>query len=95
MSRYIDADKFIKRLKASPAFPNMGTDGYFLLGVVEDLLKSFPTADVVEVVRCKDCKHKITANFNGEILIGCDNKSALMDVYSNDSFCSYGKRREG
>jgi hypothetical protein len=49
MSRYIDADKFIERLNASPAFPNMGTDGYFLLGVVEDLLKSFPTADVVEV----------------------------------------------
>lgn len=47
--RFIDADKFIERLNASPAFPNMGMDGYFLLGVVEDLLKSFPTADVVEV----------------------------------------------
>ena len=47
MARYIDADRFIERLNASPAFPNMGTDGYFLLGVVENLLKSFPTADVV------------------------------------------------
>jgi hypothetical protein len=46
MERYIDADKFIERLKASPAFPNMGMDGYFLLDVVENLLKKFPTADV-------------------------------------------------
>ena len=46
MARYIDADKFIERLKASPAFPNMGMDGYFLLDVVENLLKKFPTADV-------------------------------------------------
>jgi hypothetical protein len=44
--RYIDADKFIERLKASPAFPNMGMDGYFLLDVVENLLKKFPPADV-------------------------------------------------
>ena len=46
MARYIDADKFIERLNASPTFPNMGTDGYFLLGVVEDLLKMQPAADV-------------------------------------------------
>jgi hypothetical protein len=62
---------------------------------VDDSVPNAATAvDFVEVVRCKDCKHKITANFNGEILIGCDNKSALMDVYSNDSFCSYGERSE-
>ena len=47
MARYIDLDKAIERLKASPAFPNFGTDGYFLLDVVEDLLKQQPTADVV------------------------------------------------
>jgi len=47
MARYIDLDKAIERLNFSPAFPNMGTDGYFLLGVVEDLLKKQPTADVV------------------------------------------------
>lgn len=46
MARYIDLDKAIERLKASPAFPNFGTDGYFLLDVVVDLLKQQPTADV-------------------------------------------------
>jgi hypothetical protein len=52
-----------------------------------------PTADVVEVVRCRDCKYKMTASFNGDILIGCSNQSALLDVY-DDGFCSYGERRE-
>lgn len=47
MARYIDLDKAIERLKASPAFSNMGTDGYFLLDVVENLLNKQPTADVV------------------------------------------------
>ena len=47
MARYIDADTFMERLKASPAFSNMGMDGYFLLDVVEELLKKFPAADVV------------------------------------------------
>ena len=47
MARYIDADKFIERIKVSPAFPNMGMDGEFLQGVVIDLLNNAPTADVV------------------------------------------------
>ena len=46
MARYIDVHKAIERLNASPAFSNIGTDGYFLLGVVEDLLTKQPTADV-------------------------------------------------
>lgn len=58
MARYIDLDKAIERLNVSPAFRNMG-DGYFLLGVVEKLLKNLPTADVVpkseEGAECPTC----------------------------------------
>ncbi len=49
MARYIDADKAIERLNASPAFGNMGTDGYFLLDVVKDLLNRLPTLNVAIV----------------------------------------------
>lgn len=49
--RHIDADKFIERIKASPAFQNVGTDGYFLQCVVLDLLRDFPTADVDQRAR--------------------------------------------
>ena len=68
IARYIDADKFIERLKASPAFPNMGMDGYFLLDVVENLLKNSPTADVApksEVEFWQDA----AANARREILL--------------------------
>lgn len=49
MSRYIDAEKLVERIKASPAFPNMGEDGYFLRGCVCDLIEMQPTADVAPV----------------------------------------------
>ena len=44
-----------------------------------------PTADVVEVVRCKDCKHQNPFGFK-----------CLRDNlwHSSDDFCSYGERKE-
>ena len=46
---YIDREKFVERIKHSPAFKNLGFEGEFLQGVVLDLLNNAPTADVVEV----------------------------------------------
>lgn len=46
MARYIDADKFAARIKASPAFRNIN-DGLLLQRAVIDLLNNMPTADVV------------------------------------------------
>ena len=46
MARYIDADKFAKRIEVSPAFTNMGYEGQFLKNIVLDLLNNVPTADV-------------------------------------------------
>lgn len=46
MARYIDADKFTERIKASPAFRNI-YDGLLLQRVVIDLLNNIPTVDVV------------------------------------------------
>ena len=48
MARYIDADKFAERIKASPIFPNMGQDGYFIQEFVLDLIDRTADADVVE-----------------------------------------------
>ena len=48
MSRYIDADKFKARINASPAFQNMGQDGFFLKELILNILDGQPTADVVE-----------------------------------------------
>ena len=47
-------------------------------------IKRIPTADVVEVVRCKDCKHFVEEEFCMGIGIIC----------RFDDFCSYGERKE-
>lgn len=61
---------------------------------VVDMLESRPTVDAVEVVRCKDCKHK------GWIQEPCHGKSVdfchVWDSCVNNPdkcFCSYGERR--
>ena len=57
--------------------------------------KSLPAADVVEVVRCKDCEYfVIKPNYRL-----CSHKlnrtlNSLLEISSNH-FCSYGKKKEG
>ena len=48
----------------------------------------------VDVVRCRECKHYDTADFDGNILCGCTLHSAMLDI-TPDSFCSYGERKGG
>ena len=63
-------------------------------------LNETPTADVVEVVRCCDCKHKV--EYLGRIM--CDlraqkyrNEIVGLIATEENHFCSYGelKEREG
>ena len=78
MARYIDADKFIERIKVSPAFPNMGMDGEFLQGVVIDLLNNAPTADVVP--------KKEIANVLYDLKIAVHNKAVHMYAREEPSY---------
>lgn len=53
-----------------------------------------PTADVVEVVRCKDCKH--FCPYEGEEHKGdCAELVGLESCVYEDDFCSYGERKDG
>ena len=61
---------------------------------VRSILHSAKTIDAVPVVRCRECKHYGTADFDGNILCGCTLHSAMVDI-TPDSFCSYGERKEG
>ena len=51
-----------------------------------------PTVDAVPVVRCRECIHYTTADFDGNILCGCTLHSAMVDI-TPDGFCSYGERK--
>ncbi len=58
----------------------------------QKMLKKLPTADVVEVVRCRDC-----VNWGGVVYNGaCRKFSGIYKrVYMDaDNFCSCGKRKE-
>ena len=77
MSRYIDADKMIADLlTVDPQYETM-------IQWCCDVVNAQPTADVVELVRCKDCKW----------WDGNDCKARDIDVVDVDDFCSYGERR--
>ena len=69
MAMYVDADKLTDKLEELQFNAPVMTPVMKIYNVIE-LVKDQPEVDVVEVVRCKDCKYKETANFNGEILIG-------------------------
>lgn len=71
MSRYIDADKLIK-------FTNNSKDKT----IDANDIARFPTADVVEVVMCKDCKYSLFLDGTE-----CD---SINPYY----YCAWGERRD-
>ena len=96
MSRYIDADKVlvdaVKQRKFFFAREDLFRQQIIVETVYSDLaefLDSQPTADVEEVVRCKDCKYSDKATYVHAIC--CD---FLPKIMKPTDFCSYGERRK-
>lgn len=54
------------------------------------LMVEAPAADVVEVVRCKDCRH--FCEIIGETCF-CSHRYGLNGGIHRDSYCSYGRRK--
>ena len=85
MSRYIDADALIDDLIHTRSF---------YPAIVAAAVKNAPTADVVEVVRCKECAHYVDIDsfvYDGKKAKHCVWHSDLR--YDND-YCSDGIRSE-
>lgn len=53
MPRFIDADKAIARVKASPILQNICLDGYFVRGAICDLLDNMARANASK--NCPRC----------------------------------------
>ena len=58
-----------------------------------DTIKALPSADVIPVVRCKDCEWAMkSTDLSGWYMCKCEE---AFDYYAKpDDFCSYGKKRE-
>ena len=81
---------------------SVGQDKAFV-EIVEDVVENTPEADVVEVVRCKECKHgksldrtKPPFKYYKDSCVLCTCEDVVGDepmVYLPTHFCSYGERR--
>lgn len=81
MARYIDVDKAdVERISCFYGSECRIED-------VKEWLDEQPTADVVEVVRCKDCEFRVLTQ-NGFM---CRINAV---VTSDNGYCNYGKRKE-
>ena len=77
--KYVKLDDIIELLEHEWGYEGMRED-----------LQNLPTADVVEVVRCKDCVHYCITEVDGgkycEIL--------RYESPTDSGFCCYGERKE-
>ena len=77
MSRYIDREDLLKNLKQfAPEH---------LTPLIVSLIEKQPTADVVEVVRCKDCTEWDKDEYECSHWYG----------FREDDYCNYGARMDG
>lgn len=97
---YIERGALLKKIQWVTEYDETGC-GIEYRAVSEEEINNAPAADVVEVVRCKDCKR------SGMYEFGCGDREhlACLDVEEDgfvimatavnyDDFCSRGERKE-
>lgn len=104
MAEYIEKHKAVNLLTALEnefqqfkPFKGFEHAMYRKLCETEIAIGKLPAADVVPVVRCKDCKW--FADNNGGQWYGCQMFQVVRitpeDAPKPDDFCSYGERKDG
>lgn len=104
MAEYIEKHKAVNLLTALEnefqqfkPFKGFEHAMYRKLCETEIAIGKLPAADVVPVVRCKDCKWFV--DNNGGEWYGCKMFQVVRitpeDAPKPDDFCSYGERRDG
>lgn len=99
MARYIDAERLKDSMFAYYECLEESANGrpykgdtlmdYEVVDMIEDCIDNAPTADVVEVVRCSECKY--SPNYKrAKGMVWC--RKFRQDVCS-DGFCSCGERK--
>lgn len=98
MPEYIERESLFKFLtgqmirKQNGAFAKGFNKGIMVARAAVHNKEITPSADVIEVVRCKNCKH--FCPYEGEEHKGdCAELVGLESCVYEDDFCSYGERR--
>ena len=83
MAEYIEREAALEITKR--------TSGDYATAFAE--IRKIPAADVVPVVRCKDCKYAYINSFSAAS--GVTLCSSSTKVMQQDDFCIYGERKDG
>lgn len=94
--RLIDADNIrgakFHDLPYTHIVPRDVESEFYMLGwndAIDAIVEVEPTIDAVEVVRCRDCKHRSKSGL-------CNMWSVFGTVTTDDDmYCSYGERKDG
>lgn len=93
--KYIDADRLSRQISDTRLnLPHDSKDFFtrdFMLLNFQQTIDLEPAADVVEVVRCKDCKWRGTEKC--AMFYECDCGEQYTRE-TDDDFCSYGERAD-
>lgn len=89
-SEYIERKALLKKARELAG-------GSFSTPLIISAIEDAPAADVVEVVRCKDCKHLRIINGKG-LYAYCPKTECKFEPFEIDTrthYCSFGVRKEG
>ena len=90
MTKYVDHEKAKEMFNRY--FHNLqGSEAQILVCDMKQAFLELPTADVVQVVRCKDCIHRDPEDKKCDCSFQAKGGIFQMD---DDDFCSYGERRK-
>lgn len=96
MARYIDSEQVVRELLSLSV-----TDGLYGRGLSRgielalSIVNRQDTTDVVEVVRCEECKH-LTMHNSPTLYAYCEKNHYRFEPFQTDTrthFCSYGERK--
>ncbi len=90
MAEYINKALVIAYLNIRAEQTNQSAVSCAMLGAI-DHINTIPTADLVDVVRCRDCKHLANRDEEGG---KCWRGNGFARAMENDDYCSYGERKE-
>ena len=86
MSKYIGTDKLKQMVEHEMDMQDTYLPAHFF-----DIVDDMPAADVVEVVRCKDCKY---LDYVDEHEKWCMGRGYPATMVKDDGYCEIGKRKE-
>ena len=93
MAEYIKREAAIKAIEKADYTAIADDADSCKADYLREIIESVPAADVVSVVRCKDCKYAYINSFSAASGVALCSSGAK--VMQQDDFCSYGERKDG